>query len=78
MSQNYDDFHIQHAMRLAQTKTGQKLLSLLRQSDPQQLQKAAAQASSGDYEQMKQTMSSLIRSPEAQALLRQLEKQYHE
>lgn len=78
MSQNYKDFNIQNAMRLAQTDNGQRLLSLLKQSDPEQLQKAAAFASAGDYEQLKQTMHSLINSPEAQELLRKLEKQYHE
>ena len=78
MSQKFDNLSMDEAKRLAQTEAGQKLLSLLQSNSPRQLQTAMQQASSGDYDQLKKTLSSLIASPEAQSLLKQLEKNPHE
>lgn len=73
MAQNNQQFSMEDAKRLAQTEAGQKLLSLLQAQNAPQLQTAMQQASAGDYDQLKQTLSSLIASPEARALLKQLE-----
>lgn len=78
MSQKFDNLSMEDARRLAQTEAGQKLLYLLQSQSPRQLQTAMQQASSGDYEQLKKTLGSLIASPEAQTLLKQLEKNPHE
>ena len=78
MSQNYDQFNIQDAMRLAQSDAGQRLLSLMRSQDSQKLQRAADQAAAGNYEKVKQTLGDLMTSPEVIALLKQMEQQYHE
>ena len=78
MAQKFDNFSIEDAKRLAQTETGQKLVSLLQSQNKQQLQTAMNQASSGDYEQLKKTLGTFMASPEAQALLRQLENSQHE
>lgn len=62
-------------LRLAQSPAGQKLIALLQHTGGSELQNAVAQASAGDYEQVKQSLSSLLANPEAQALLKQLEAQ---
>ena len=77
MSQKFDNLSMEDAKRLAQTAAGQKLLSLLQAQSPRQLQTAMQQASSGDYEQLKKTLGAFMASPEAQALLKQLEKNSH-
>lgn len=63
---------MQEAMRLAKSPAGQQLLAMLQRSDTGEIQKAMDQAAAGDYAQAKQTMSSLLASPEIQKLLQQL------
>lgn len=58
---------------LAQSKQGQALLALLRQQGGARLDTAMAQAAKGDYAAAQAALSALLESPEAQALLRQLE-----
>lgn len=72
MQKNADHFSMQEVMRLAQSDTGQQLLALLKRENGAALQQAMEQAAAGDYAQVQKTMSSLLTSPEAQALLRQL------
>ena len=72
MQKNADRFSMQEVMRLAQSDTGQQLLALLKRENGAALQQAMEQAAAGDYAQVQKTMSSLLTSPEAQALLRQL------
>lgn len=78
MAQNNNRFSMEDAKRLAQTEAGQKLLALLQAQPSHQLHRAMNQASSGDYDQLKKTLGAFMESPEAQALLKQLEKQQHE
>ena len=78
MAHNFENLSMEDARRLAQTETGQKLIDLLRSQDHGQLQSAMTQASNGDYLQLRKTLEAFIRSPEAQSLLKQLEKQKHE
>ena len=66
-------YDMSELFRLAQSPAGQQLITLLKRTGGNELQNAVAKASSGDYEQAKQTLSSLLASPEAQALLKQLE-----
>ena len=78
MSHNFDHLSMEDAKRLAQSDAGQKLISLLQSQNPQQLNAAMNQASSGDYEQLKKTLGAFMSSPEAQALLKQLENRQSE
>ena len=78
MAQNNHHFSMEEAQRLAQTEAGQKLLALLQSQNAPQLQNALQQASSGDYDHLKQTLSTLMASPEARTLLKQLENSCHE
>lgn len=68
------NFSAEDAKRLAQSKAGQQLYQLLQQTQSQQLKDAMAQAAAGDMEQVKKTVSDMMRSPEAKALLEQLRR----
>lgn len=61
-------------MKIVQSPAGQKLLALLQANNPGELQRIAAAASSGNLEEAKQKVSSLLSSKEGQALLKQLEQ----
>lgn len=65
----YDQDMIREAMRLAKSPAGQQLIQLLQASNASQLQKAMDSAASGDYQTAKQSLSALLSTPEAQALL---------
>lgn len=72
MLKNSDNFSMQDALRLANSDAGQQLLALLKQEHGAQLQRAMDQAGAGEYEQVQKTLGSVLSSPQAQELLRQL------
>lgn len=61
--------------KMAQSSAGQQLVTLLQRSGGDSLQDAISKASAGDYAQAKNILTSLLSTPEAQALLKQLEEQ---
>ena len=73
MQKNSQNFSMQEALRLAKSDAGQQLLAILKSADGTQLQQAMQLASAGNYEQAKQILSSVLSSPEAKALLKELE-----
>lgn len=72
MNQKPDDLSVQKAMRFANTPAGQQLIAMLQQADHSQIQKAMSQASAGDFNDAQKTLSSILSSPEAQKLLKQM------
>ena len=72
MEKKSQDFSIKEAQRLAQTREGQQLMQLLQQKDAAQLQKAMDAANAGNYKDAGKILSSLLSSPDAQKLIRQL------
>ena len=62
-------------LKLARSPAGQQLLSLLQKSGGNELHSAVAQASAGNYDQARQALSALLSTPEARALLKQLEEE---
>lgn len=72
MEKNSQDFSIKEAKRLAKTPEGQQLMRLLQQKDSGELQKAMDAASTGNYKEAGMLLNSLLSSPEAQQLIRQL------
>lgn len=72
MQKNSQDFSVQEALRLANSPAGQQLLSLLRSTDSDQLDQAAAAASAGDYAKAGKTLSRLLASPEIKKFLEDL------
>ncbi len=71
-NQNFQDFSIQQAMRLAQSDAGKQLFALLQQTQGQKLQNAMDQAAAGDYTNAKETIQSMMASREAQELMKKL------
>lgn len=72
MQENSNHFSISDALRLAGTPAGQQLLAFLQQSSGDGLKNAMDQASSGNYEDVKKLLATLMENPEAKALLEQL------
>lgn len=72
MQKKSDNFSMQDAMRLANSPAGKQLLALLRETDPDALSKASAQASSGDYSKIAQTLAPLLASEDVKKLMQQL------
>lgn len=68
--QNMPDFT--DMMRLVQTPEGRKLMAMLQNADANVLHTAMISAKSGDYNAAKETLSGILSTPEAQALLKQL------
>ncbi|MBP3479514.1 MAG: hypothetical protein J6K03_08570 [Oscillospiraceae bacterium] len=68
------NFSAEDVKKIAQSKAGQDLYALLQQTQSQQLKDAMAQAAAGDMEQVKKTVSAMMASPEAKALLDQLRR----
>lgn len=71
MQKNSSEFSMHDAMRIAKSPAGQQLLAMLQKQDTNALQEAAQQASAGNYEQAKQSLSALLQNEDIQALLKQ-------
>lgn len=62
-------------IKIAQSPAGQKLLTILQARNGSDLEKIAESAASGNLEEAKQKISSLLSDKQTQELLQQLEKQ---
>ena len=71
-TEEFRNFSMEEAMRLANSDTARQLIALLKAQNADALQQAAAQASQGDFASAKKKLSALLKSPEAQDLLRKL------
>lgn len=72
MRNHFDENALQRAKQLANTPAGQQLLETMRKTDPSTLEKAAKQASSGDFSKLAETLAPLLASEEVKALLNQI------
>lgn len=72
MQKNFQDFSMDEVMRLAKSPAGQQLLAMLKQGDSAKLEQALQQAKTGDYSQAGQTLNTMLSSPEAQKLIKEL------
>lgn len=72
MDKNSNHISMQEAVRMAKSPAGQQLLTLLQQSDPETIQKAMAQASSGDFSQISETLAPILASEDVKKLLQQI------
>lgn len=78
MQKNSDNLSMQEALRLVKSEAGQQLFAALRSQNSAAMDQAMAQAAAGNYGQAKDTLSSLLSSPEIKALLEQMGRQNHE
>ena len=76
MEKNSQNFSMQEALRLANTKAGQQLLALLKENHDPGVRQAVQQASKGDYTNIQAHLQSLMRSPQVQNLLKELEESH--
>ena len=74
MEKKSQDFSMKEAMRLANSPAGKQLAALLQQADPKVLDNAVQQAQQGNYQDAAQQLKDLMTSPQAQALLKELER----
>ena len=74
MEKKSQEFSMKEALRLAKSPAGQQLSQLLQQADQETLNSAVAQAKQGNYEDAAKQIRALLSSPQAQALLKELEK----
>ena len=78
MQKNSDHFSMEDALRMAQSEAGQQLFAMLRSQNGAAIDQAMEQAASGDYSQVKQTLSSLLSSPQIKTMLEQMGRQTDE
>ena len=62
-------------MKIVQSPAGQQLLAMLQSTHTADLDRIPAAAASGNLEEAKQKLSSMLSSSKAQELLKQLEKE---
>lgn len=74
MQNKPDNFSMQDAMRLANSPAGKELIATLRSAGGSDLQQAQKAVAKGDYESAKQSLSQILKSPQIQALLQEMEK----
>ena len=72
MENNSQNLSWQDVMRIAQSPTGQQLLSLIKQSDPVQLKSISSLAGSGNLDQAKMILEKMLNSDEAHRLMQKL------
>lgn len=75
MNRNNDNFSMEKVLRLANSPAGKELMDIMKHADSQTVAKARQQAEQGDYQQAKQTLAHILKSPHVQALIKEMEKQ---
>lgn len=73
MQRNQNSFTMEDAIRLAGTPAGRQLVDLLKSSTDTNMDTARKAVEAGDLEQAKKSLSSLLKSPDIQKLLKELE-----
>ncbi len=74
MNQNnpMDGFSREKALAFAQSDAGKKLIALLQQTKPQELQKVIDQAAAGNLEEAKKGVSALLSDPRAKSFVEEM------
>ena len=72
MQKKSEAFSMQEIMHLAKSPAGQQLLAMLQRKDSGQVQQVADMAAAGNYTQAAKELQSMLSSPEAQELIKQL------
>lgn len=71
-SNDFHDFDMQKALRLAQTDAAKQLFAMLQASSNSNLQSAMNQAAAGDMTQAKLILRQLMENPQTNELMQQL------
>ena len=78
MEKNFQNFSAQEAMKLAKTDAGKQLIAFLQQQNANEIQNAMTQASAGNMDAAKQTLSKILQNPQAREMLEKLGREKHE
>ena len=73
MQNNFDEFSMQDAMRLAATDTGKALIQMFKQEHADQVDTVMDSMRAGDMEKVKQALAAFMADPRTQAMLSQME-----
>ena len=76
MQNKPENFSMQDIMRLANSPAGKKLISLLRNTGGSDLEQARKAAEKGDYESAKGNLTEIMKSPQIQALIKEMEQNH--
>ena len=71
-NQSSQGISMEEAKKLAQSEIGKKLFSTLQQTHGDKLHAAMAQASSGNYSEVKKAVTEMLNTPEVKEFFRQL------
>lgn len=71
MQKKSGDFSMQDAMQFAKSPVGEQLLNMIQKKNPEVLNQAMALANEGNYDQIKDTMSALLKDKDIQNMLKQ-------
>lgn len=74
MQNKPEKFSIHDAMRLANSPAGKQLIALLQSTGGSDLEQAKKAAEKGDYESAKSNLAEIIKSPQIQALIKEMEQ----
>lgn len=77
MQKKLDEFSMQEAMRLAQSDAGKQLIALFQQKNGAAVQDLMQGAANGDMEEAKKSIEAFMQTPQAKALVRQLQEAHH-
>lgn len=69
---NTKDPSMSQIVKLAKSKEGRQLYDLLRETQPETVNNAMHSAATGNYDEVKSAMSSLLANPEIRELLKKL------
>ena len=72
MERKSDEISMQEAMRLAKSDTGKRLFQLLKTQNSDAMNQAMQDAAAGDYAKVKNSLLSMLGSPEVKQLMDQL------
>lgn len=74
-SEDLQGLSMAEAMKLAQSDAGKNMFAQLQKTHGATLQAAMQQAQAGDMEQVKQTLSAILSSPEGKTLMDTIRRQ---
>lgn len=72
MERRSDEISMQEAMRLAKSDAGQRLFQLLKAQNSDAMDRAMSDAAAGDYTKVKESLMTMLGSPEVRRLMEQL------
>lgn len=77
MDKKFDSISPEQMQQMLSSPTAQALAAMLQQKSSTDMQNALAGAQNGDMAKVRQSLKSVLKDPQAQALLRKLQEERH-